>query len=466
MKRIISVIILFIPSFVTILAQGLGRPNPSAAYCIKMGYEYINEKDAEGNENGYCILPDKSKVDAWAFFRGEVKSEFSYCARMGFKLESRVIKKNDFEYRCAYCINDRAGLKNTSEDSGKYIDFREIPMIELMEKNGEPLIEKVKPTGKKDPPLRNNEMPDMTTPVKKTGNSGLKSTASLPASFDWRNVDDYNYVNPIFNQHLINCGCCYACAAVACAEGAYNKFYNLYNSDRIMFSRAFIYRCLSSLGKYSFWGCAGADQNQYDELEALTNEGIIEYKNYPDTPVTYCNHWDFPRVAFSGWQTVPCNDINAIKTAIIDYGVVYAGMFSEEYEFDHYEEGIYYSDFYNTSWSDCCNISHTDHAVSLVGWGTYDVDKTYWILRNSWGYEWGMGGYAFIDAESSLISSKVAYFNTDPITHKFFGYNMVKSDIIKSGDHIEYIGQNSVTLNPGFEVQVGAEFTAKVGPSH
>jgi C1A family cysteine protease len=37
-----------------------------------------------------------------------------------------------------------------------------------------------------------------------------------------------------------------------------------------------------------------------------------------------------------------------------------------------------------------------NHAVVVVGWGTAD-GIPYWIVRNSWGSEWGQSGYILME---------------------------------------------------------------------
>ena len=39
-----------------------------------------------------------------------------------------------------------------------------------------------------------------------------------------------------------------------------------------------------------------------------------------------------------------------------------------------------------------------DHAVQAVGYGfDQDLQQNYWIVRNSWGTEWGEDGYIRLD---------------------------------------------------------------------
>lgn len=65
----------------------IGMPNPSAVYCVKLGYKYKIVKDAEGNQRGICCFPDGTEGDAWAFYRGKSSQEWSYCKRNGYDLK-------------------------------------------------------------------------------------------------------------------------------------------------------------------------------------------------------------------------------------------------------------------------------------------------------------------------------------------------------------------------------------------
>jgi hypothetical protein len=45
--------------------------------------------------------------------------------------------------------------------------------------------------------------------------------------------------------------------------------------------------------------------------------------------------------------------------------------------------------------SSCCYAGYLNHVLVLVGWRV-DAQKSAWIIRNSWGTDWGVAGYAYI----------------------------------------------------------------------
>ena len=48
----------------------------------------------------------------------------------------------------------------------------------------------------------------------------------------------------------------------------------------------------------------------------------------------------------------------------------------------------------------------TDHYVTAVGWGETE-EYQYFIVKNSWGTDWGEDGYARIDTGSPYYSNRI-----------------------------------------------------------
>ncbi len=228
----------------------------------------------------------------------------------------------------------------------------------------------------------------------------------LPASFDWRNVNGHSYIGPIRRQG--DCGGCYAFGACAAAEGVYNRVVGLHDASCIDFSEAFIIFCLDDLYP-GFSGCSGSDY-EYDELDALVERGVCRESRFPYDPNGRECRPDFspPTVYFHAWYRLPCNDVAAIKTAIYYCGIVDAALLTNP-AFDAYQSGIYEDT--RTSCDDQkddCYYAETDHVAALVGWDDNGGDG-YWILRNSWGREWGEDGYMRISFRAAHVACAACY---------------------------------------------------------
>lgn len=81
--------------------------------------------------------------------------------------------------------------------------------------------------------------------------------------------------------------------------------------------------------------------------------------------------------------------------------------FDCEDDFMDYSEGIYTS-------TTCKNgASDVNHAVLAVGYGTdNDTGMDYWIVKNSWGTEWGDKGFFKIERNVNMCG--IAMCNSYP----------------------------------------------------
>ncbi|MBE9467574.1 MAG: DUF333 domain-containing protein [Bacteroidetes bacterium] len=383
MKKII--LFIFLAFSISIISAQKGFITPAAKYCQMLGYQFEISLNTEGNQVGMCVLPDGKKVNAWDFFKGKVAQEYSYAAKYGFDIETVVEEIDGYTTEYAVCISEKKGEETR------------IPLVKLMELNGEPLFEK--------------ENIDLSSSLNTaTFDPNFKAAKSLPTSFDWRNKDGHTYIGGVRAQG--NCGSCYAFAATATAEGTYNVATNNYDGNCADFSESYIAWCLGSMSAYSshFNGCGGADYD-YQELQALTDIGTVDesYFPYSDADNQSCNPatTNAPKIKFEAWHRVACNDANAIKTAIMTYGVVDAAIYVSS-DLQNYSGGVFSDNSTSCTGNPCYNTT-TNHAISLVGWGHDATKGDYWILRNSWGSTWGESGYMRIAVTSAHVGCSVCY---------------------------------------------------------
>lgn len=87
---------------------------------------------------------------------------------------------------------------------------------------------------------------------------------------------------------------------------------------------------------------------------------------------------------YIGWKKLAENSIHSVKQALVTLGPVGVGV-SATKAWNQYAHGIINED-------GCSKDAVIDHAVTLVGYGKAGPTK-YWHILNSWGSDWGEGGY-------------------------------------------------------------------------
>jgi putative hemolysin len=50
----------------------VGLPNPASQFCEEQGFK-LEMRTTDAGTAGYCIFPDGTECEEWAFFRGECK---------------------------------------------------------------------------------------------------------------------------------------------------------------------------------------------------------------------------------------------------------------------------------------------------------------------------------------------------------------------------------------------------------
>ncbi|GLT73198.1 hypothetical protein SLA2020_450720 [Shorea laevis] len=89
-----------------------------------------------------------------------------------------------------------------------------------------------------------------------------------------------------------------------------------------------------------------------------------------------------PVVSIDGHENVPANDERALLKAAANQPVSVA-IDAGGSDFQFYSEGVF---------SGKCG-TELNHGVAVVGYGTTLDGTKYWIVKNSWGAEWGEKGY-------------------------------------------------------------------------
>ncbi|OIV98332.1 hypothetical protein TanjilG_16659 [Lupinus angustifolius] len=187
----------------------------------------------------------------------------------------------------------------------------------------------------------------------------------IPASIDWRQK---GAVTNVKSQG--QCGACWAFAALGAVEG----YIKIKSGNLVSLSEQQLVDCTSR-------GCNGAyiiDAYKY----IIQTHGIADETSYPYKASSgTCQHDKKVSGQISRFIVVPPNDEQQLLRAVSKQPV--AAAISVNQNFAAYKQGIFEGP---------CGINLI-HAVTVVGYGASKEGKRYWLIKNSWGENWGEGGY-------------------------------------------------------------------------
>ncbi|KAI3777465.1 hypothetical protein L1987_47265 [Smallanthus sonchifolius] len=209
-------------------------------------------------------------------------------------------------------------------------------------------------------------------------------TSDLPEEFDWR---DKGAVTAVKDQG--SCGSCWSFSTTGALEGSHF----LQTGELISLSEQQLVDCDHECDPAEYnscdSGCNGGLMNNAFEY-ILKAGGLQKEADYPYTGKDGTCKFDNSKIAASVSNfSVITTDEDQIAANLVAYGPLAIGI--------------------NAAWMQTyigqvscpyiCSKLNLDHGVLLVGYGSAGYaplrfkEKPYWIIKNSWGADWGEDGY-------------------------------------------------------------------------
>eukprot|EP00930_Biecheleria_cincta_P096410 TRINITY_DN88269_c0_g1_i1.p1 TRINITY_DN88269_c0_g1~~TRINITY_DN88269_c0_g1_i1.p1 ORF type:complete len:543 (-),score=111.27 TRINITY_DN88269_c0_g1_i1:49-1677(-) len=224
--------------------------------------------------------------------------------------------------------------------------------------------------------------------------SYTRRQTKLPTAWDWSDVNGESFLEPVMDQS--ECGSCYAASAMRMLSARHKIKQNdtaavPWSINFPLFCSEFNQGCKGGYGILTTkWssdvGLLPATCMKYNvegscKLECDLDE--LEGKRYRAGNHRYVGNWYGNHL----------NAEEAIKEELYHHGPVILGLEPSE-DFMWYSDGIYKSPTGANPLHPAkgAEWERVDHAVLLVGYGEEDGVK-YWKIQNSWGEDWGEGGF-------------------------------------------------------------------------
>ena len=223
----------------------------------------------------------------------------------------------------------------------------------------------------------------------------LYAPASVPSTYDWRNVSGNNFVTPVRDQG--NCGSCWAFAVTAALESKALITFNWPGTNQNLSEQI----VLSCSGAGSCDGGSPGAASDFLKNTGTNLESCYPYLAQNGNCSSACPNWQNSTYKIDNWSYVSSGSppaASAIKNAIYASGPVVA-VFDVYTDFFSYDSGVY---------SYVSGEYEGGHAILIVGWN--DSDSAF-IVKNSWGTGWGESGFFKIAYSELTGNTKFARYS-------------------------------------------------------
>mmetsp|Transcript_46888 Transcript_46888/g.109544 ORF Transcript_46888/g.109544 Transcript_46888/m.109544 type:complete len:370 (+) Transcript_46888:38-1147(+) len=235
--------------------------------------------------------------------------------------------------------------------------------------------------------------------------------SALEKKMDWRS---YGVISEVKNQG--SCGSCWAFSTAGCLEAHLAiKMRSTWRAPRL--SEQQLVDCAQAFNNHGCNGGLPAQAFEYvRSAGGLSTEFHYPYKaktlkcSFKGSNLTEGLHFE-PRSAGIGVKVpggsvnITAGDEKALKRAIALVGPV-SVAFQVASDFRHYSSGVYSSKVCKSGPQD------VNHAVLAIGYGKdRRSGKQYWLIKNSWDYDWGDEGFFKIEAFKNMcgVADCMAY---------------------------------------------------------
>jgi len=216
---------------------------------------------------------------------------------------------------------------------------------------------------------------------------------SNPASVDWRAS---GAVTPVKDQG--QCGSCWAFSATGSMEGAVF----IAKKTLLSLSEQQLVDCSTKQGNE---GCNGGLMDYAFEY-VIANKGLTSETAYPYKAVDQRCKNPLPASVstISSYVDVKSNDDQALEDAV-SKGPVSVAIEADQAAFQFYTSGVF---------DDASCGTSLDHGVLAVGYNVSGAKK-YWIVKNSWGSDWGNQGYIWMVRKAGAGECGINMENSYPV---------------------------------------------------